>query len=208
MFVLTFSAAIADAPKESISEFDSREYDDPRARGFATVLDDGIKKKLLEPENVTEIMGIQHCLPFETEKYSYLFLSISLWGDFGFEGAWHGHMLTRKKLDAEDWALCELFHANSFYPLEILPELTDEELLGLTSEHFDRKYLRLSQAMQTEDWSLTFDKLVTANQEFDRRRIILKKFRRGDESLNVSDEELKLETERYNKALDAVIEGH
>ena len=102
------------------------------------MLDKNIEARILAPGHVTKIMGI-HGMSYSearflykpTEKqtgYDVLGLSLSLAGDFGFEGAWHGYLIARKKHADRDWIRCEVFYVVDDMPAAHLAGMTDVEM--------------------------------------------------------------------------------
>ncbi|MGJ8654776.1 MAG: hypothetical protein ACSHX8_16060 [Opitutaceae bacterium] len=119
-------------------------YKDTGPTGIAIILAPEIEKRLIQPENIEKILDLGPTYHFSSESYDYLYFNLSLLGDFGFEDIWHGAKLARKKTDEKDWTKCELYSPVSFYPIDLLNELKDEEIMGITNEHHSKKHVELT----------------------------------------------------------------
>ncbi|WP_269540690.1 hypothetical protein [Cerasicoccus fimbriatus] len=124
----------------TIEEASTSSYARPDITGVATVLAPGIEDKLLESKNVVAINDLRYAVPVRTDKYCYLYMQISLAGEFNFESIYHGTFLARKPLEAKDWSNCDLYRIADALRVDMLPYLNDSELLASTVEHHTPKF--------------------------------------------------------------------
>ena len=112
--------------------------------GFS--IDKHIEARIIAQTHVDKILSISQIeyhraatiyKPNEKQvQYDTLIISLSLAGDFGFEGAWHGRLIVKKKHDDKDWSKCEVSQnvskTSSASDIEIEKEL--QELLNRLHE--------------------------------------------------------------------------
>ena len=162
--ILAAACAVSHAGLEGVFAVESPKYGNRDLTGVTLVLTAGIEEQLTLPKNVKGIQALDFAVPFDTAEYDYLYMKISLHGDFGFEGIWHGYKLARKKKSAADWKRCELYTPSEFYPLDFLDRLHDNEILGVCGEHYEPSYADLAQKLKS----------LSSQQD---RAIALEKFR-------------------------------
>jgi len=92
---------------------------EPYHQGFC--LDQSIESKILAPRNVQRIEHVQALVSIPANPpyghaqsdvfFDILRVDLSLKGEFGREGMWHGSLVIRKKHQEQNWSNCEIFYA-------------------------------------------------------------------------------------------------
>lgn len=104
--------------------------------GFAVVLHPAIESKVRHSDRVSEIFQIKSVLPFYSEKFDYLDVSLSIIQSEG--GLWHGGLLVRK-LKNESWEDAQVIEAIETLDTSMIEYLDDDEILSMIGSTHDQR---------------------------------------------------------------------